>query len=102
MTAQDQPADSQHRPHNGAVKGQAYQPAEVREALVEAWNSVAHIDREKAIVSRDYQRGRTVYVLDREVTEGLTAIQKAVLAHGGVPDWGGYVTGYTVTISTGD
>jgi hypothetical protein len=99
-TDQDQP--SQHRPHNGAVKGQAYEPAEVREELVAAWNSVAHIDRDKAILSRDYRRGSTVYVLDRELTEGLTAIQKAVLAHGGVPDWGGNVTGYTVTISTGD
>jgi hypothetical protein len=87
------------QPHNGVVKGQAYEPAEVREELLEAWKSVAHIDRAKAILGREYQRGRTVYRLDRALTEGLTAIQKVVLAHGGIPDWGGTARGYTVTVN---
>lgn len=92
MNAADGPAE-------GSVKGQAMSPPEVRDALLKAWQEVQHIDRNRAVLKREYMHGRTVYHLDPALVEGLTAVQKVVLAHGGVPDWGGYVTGSTVSIN---
>ena len=62
--------------------------------------AVAHIDRDKAVKRTRQTYSFDEYVLDPDLTAGLTDDQKIVLAYGEAPPFGGRVEGNTVTVFT--
>ncbi|AYD81544.1 hypothetical protein HYP71_gp050 [Arthrobacter phage KBurrousTX] len=87
-------------PHS--VKGVAYEKGEdaIRAAYTEARAAVASLmpRREELTEKVTFLRGKTEYTLNYEVCGGLSDIEKLVLAHGGLPPFGGVVHGIRVTV----
>lgn len=82
----------------GYVQGYAYASESVLEEHKAAAKEVAGIDRGKAIEHTEHLYGRNFYQLNPDLTDGLTDLQKVVLANGGPAPFGGSVEGRFVTV----
>lgn len=81
------------------VKGWAGGPSEARQPFADAWERVKHL-HPQAVQNITHGYARNTVTLDSALTEGLTNIEKLVLADHGNACFGGEVHGTTVTIYT--